>query len=151
MTTWADTITLDTGATLQGELAQYEAGGDCQIKITEGELRQVIIIVPCYRVQSFMRTSQHLPVAVSHIPAVPAPPSVPQIPSFVTAETDADPAWPAPTVQPPPTPPSYTPKLSSVPETPFMPIADPITEAPPEEVPIEGGSSPQETWHPVHF
>lgn len=60
----ADTITLDTGATIQGDLARFEFGGDCQISVTEGELKGVIVIVPCQRVESFARTTQRLPSAI---------------------------------------------------------------------------------------
>ena len=60
----ADTITLDTGAAIQGELARFEFGGDCQISVTEGPLTGVIIIVPCQRVESFARTGQRMPSAI---------------------------------------------------------------------------------------
>lgn len=57
----ADSITLDTGATIEGDLARYEYGGDCQLSVTEGDLSGVILIVPCHRVQSFVRTSMRAP------------------------------------------------------------------------------------------
>lgn len=60
----ADTITLDTGAAIQGDLARFEFGGDCQISVTEGDLAGVIIIVPCQRVESFARTGQRMPSAI---------------------------------------------------------------------------------------
>ncbi|MES2637930.1 MAG: hypothetical protein V4850_00545 [Myxococcota bacterium] len=60
----ADSITLDSGATIEGDLARYEFGGDCQLSVTEGPLTGVIVIVPCHRVQSFMRTSVRTPVAI---------------------------------------------------------------------------------------
>ncbi len=60
----ADSITLDTGATLEGDLARYEFGGDCQLSVTEGDLSGVIVIVPCHRVQSFVRTSVRTPVPI---------------------------------------------------------------------------------------
>ncbi len=60
---YADSITLDSGATIEGDLARYEFGGDCQISVTEGELSGVILIVPCHRVEAFVRTN----------PVVPAP------------------------------------------------------------------------------
>ncbi|MDP2317094.1 MAG: hypothetical protein Q8P41_29650 [Pseudomonadota bacterium] len=61
---FADSITLDTGATIEGDLARYEFGGDCQLSVTEGELTGVILIVPCHRVQSFMRTAVRTPVPI---------------------------------------------------------------------------------------
>lgn len=60
----ADSITLDTGATIEGDLARYEFGGDCQLSVTEGELAGVILIVPCHRVQSFVRTAVRAPVPI---------------------------------------------------------------------------------------
>ncbi|MDP2306967.1 MAG: hypothetical protein Q8P18_13160 [Pseudomonadota bacterium] len=61
---WADSITLDTGATIEGDLARYQLGGDCQLSVTEGPLTGVIVIVPCHRVQSFMRTAIRTPVPI---------------------------------------------------------------------------------------
>ena len=63
-TAFADSISLDTGATIEGDLARYELGGDCQISVTEGELAGVIVIVPCHRVSSFVRTSIRTPVPI---------------------------------------------------------------------------------------
>jgi hypothetical protein len=60
----ADSITLDSGATIEGDLARYEFGGDCQISVTDGELAGVILIVPCHRVQSFVRTAVRAPVPI---------------------------------------------------------------------------------------
>ena len=60
----ADSITLDTGVTIEGDLARYEFGGDCQISVTEGELRGVILIVPCHRVEAFVRTTPALPTPI---------------------------------------------------------------------------------------
>jgi hypothetical protein len=63
-TAWADAITLDTGAVIQGDLARFEFGGECQISVTEGDLAGVIVTVPCQRVTSFVRTGPHLRVGV---------------------------------------------------------------------------------------
>lgn len=60
----ADTITLDTGATIEGDLARYEFGGDCQVSVTEGPLTGTIVIVPCHRVESFVRTQVRTPVPI---------------------------------------------------------------------------------------
>ena len=65
----ADTITLDTGAVIEGDLARYEFGGDCQVSVTEGQLSGVILIVPCHRVESFMRTTVRTPVAIGAVKA----------------------------------------------------------------------------------
>lgn len=61
---FADSITLDTGATIEGDLARYEFGGNCQLSVTEGDLAGVILIVPCHRVESFQRTSARRPVPI---------------------------------------------------------------------------------------
>jgi len=66
----ADSITLDTGATIEGDLARYEFGGDCQVSVTEGDLAGVIVIVPCHRVSSFVRTNVRAPVPIG-LPAAP--------------------------------------------------------------------------------
>jgi hypothetical protein len=60
----ADTVTLDTGAVIEGDLAHYEFGGDCQISVTEGSFTGVILIVPCHRVESFVRTAVRTPVPI---------------------------------------------------------------------------------------
>ncbi|MFZ5480349.1 MAG: hypothetical protein ACOZNI_26530 [Myxococcota bacterium] len=60
----ADTILLDTGAAIDGDLARWEFGGDCQISVTEGGLVGAIVIVPCHRVQSFVRTGDRTPVPI---------------------------------------------------------------------------------------
>lgn len=85
----ADTITLDSGAIIEGDLARYEMGGDCQVSVTEGPLVGVIVIVPCHRVQAFVRTG---PVEVPVLAAVVAPelplaePLVPEFEDFIAEE-----------------------------------------------------------------
>lgn len=53
----ADTVTLDNDVVLEVDLARYEVHGDCQMSVTEGELQGAILIVPCHRVKSFVRTT----------------------------------------------------------------------------------------------
>jgi hypothetical protein len=69
-TALADTITLDTGAAIEGDLARYELGGDCQISVTEGALQGVIVIVPCHRVRAFVR--------LDSVPPAPLAPMEPE-------------------------------------------------------------------------
>lgn len=84
----ADSITLDSGAIIEGDLARYEFGGDCQISVLEGPLAGAILIVPCHRVETFTRTSPRRPVAVA-TPAAPgtsyAPPVAAPAPAPVAA------------------------------------------------------------------
>ncbi|MSQ03823.1 MAG: hypothetical protein EXR71_18370 [Myxococcales bacterium] len=61
---FADTVTLDNGTLLAAALARYELDGDCQMTMTEGELEGAIVIVPCYRVLSFTRTSNSAPLVL---------------------------------------------------------------------------------------
>lgn len=85
----ADTITLDSGAIIEGDLARYEMGGDCQVSVTEGPLVGVIVIVPCHRVQAFVRTG---PVAVPVLAGIVVPeapvaePPAPMMPEFMVQE-----------------------------------------------------------------
>ncbi|MBM4391884.1 MAG: hypothetical protein FJ090_12245 [Deltaproteobacteria bacterium] len=69
-TALADTITLDSGAVIEGDLARYEMGGQCQLSVTEGLLVGVIAIVPCHRVLAFVRAA---PVDAPVLAAVVAP------------------------------------------------------------------------------
>jgi hypothetical protein len=83
----ADVLTLDSGATIEGDLARYEFGGDCQIGVTEGELLGAIVIVPCQRVVSFVRTEVRTSEIIAVVDAEPEP-SAP-------LELHADPPLPA--------------------------------------------------------
>lgn len=85
---WADTITLDTGGVVEGELAHYEHGGDCRVSVDDGPLQGAIVIVPCYRVVSFVRTSRGPPPAVGAPAAATSPPSEPP-PASVPVPTAA--------------------------------------------------------------
>lgn len=66
----ADTITLDTGAVVEGDLARYELGGDCQVSVTEGPLTGVILIAPCHRVLAFVRSPHAAPQVLAAIEPV---------------------------------------------------------------------------------
>lgn len=70
---FADSLTLDSGATLQGELAVYQYGGDCQISVSEGELRGAIVIVPCAHINRLERSADPA-VATVVAPEAPAEP-----------------------------------------------------------------------------
>ncbi len=55
---YADTLELDNGAVLVGELAAYDRVGDCHIAVGEGALAGAIVVVPCARVARFEREAE---------------------------------------------------------------------------------------------
>ncbi len=92
----ADTITLDTGAVIEGDLARYELGGDCQVSVAEGPLTGVILIAPCHRVLAFVRSPDSTPRVLAAVapaavatvePAVETPvvevPLADEVPAFL--------------------------------------------------------------------
>lgn len=97
----ADTITLETGVTIEGDLARYELGGDCQVSVTEGDFQGVIVIVPCHRIAAFVRAPKAAPVVVAVVEPEPAevtveqPLSTPSAASIAEALAAALPAAPA--------------------------------------------------------
>jgi hypothetical protein len=138
----ADTITLDTGAVIEGDLARYEFGGDCQISVTSGNLSGVILIVPCYRVQSFVRTTVRAPVPIgSYTPPETSQPPNTQPPT--AQPPDSQPVATAPPASPPATQPPAAPPV----EVPIIPMSfgEPVFEPEPEEVPVEGTAAPAES------
>lgn len=100
---YADTITLDTGAVVEGDLNRYEHGGDCEVKVTGGDLEGVVLIAPCFRVQSFVRT-ERAPVAVARFEPPPVLAPVPGVASggegVVVADAAPPPPPPAPSAEP---------------------------------------------------
>ncbi len=130
----ADTITLDSGAVIEGDLARYEMGGDCQVSVTEGPLVGVILIVPCHRVQAFVRTGPvEAPIlAAVVVPEVPvAEPLEPEVPDFMveeealaeamdTEEIETDEGAGDPPALEPPSAPSYD-AIAQPREAPTMP------------------------------
>jgi hypothetical protein len=52
-TALAGTITLDTGAVVEGDLAVYEHQGNCQVSVTDGGLQGSILVLPCSRLVAF--------------------------------------------------------------------------------------------------
>ncbi|HNC99935.1 MAG TPA: hypothetical protein PKW90_27660 [Myxococcota bacterium] len=123
----ADTITLDTGAVVEGVLNRYEHGGDCEVKVTGGDLEGVVLIAPCFRVQSFVRT-ERAPVPVARFEPPPAlPPVVEEGAAVVDAAPQAPPALP----MPPPEPVAYAAPDYSAPPPAYGP--PPSTYAAPPE------------------
>ena len=80
----ADTITLDTGAVIEGDLARYELGGDCQVSVTEGPLTGVILIAPCHRVLAFVRSPDAAPRVLAAVETtVVEVPLADEVPAFL--------------------------------------------------------------------
>ncbi len=131
---YADTITLDTGAVVEGDLNRYEHGGDCEVKVTGGDLEGVVLIAPCFRVQSFVRT-ERAPVAVARFEPPPVSAAVPAGASGGEGVVVADAA-------PLPPPPSPSPESAPLVEPAYgpPPVAyAPLPEgyvAPPEDRPV---------------
>lgn len=65
---FADTLTLDNGAVVEGELAAYQYGGDCHISVTDGDLAGAIVTLPCERLTRFER---ELPVEAPLVEVLP--------------------------------------------------------------------------------
>ncbi len=116
---YADTITLDTGAVVEGDLNRYEHGGDCEVTVTGGDLEGVVLIAPCFRVQSFVRTAP-APVPVARFEPPPASSPLPPVNQSGEGVAVADAA--------PPPPPSL-PMEDPAPQAVLPPVA--ATYAPP--------------------
>ncbi len=142
----ADSITLDTGAVIEGDLARYEPGGDCQVGIQEGALSGVVLIVPCYRIQSFVRTGPVRPERVGSLGPTPAtragPPTVlpAENPPATDTLAESSPAGP-PTSGPPAA--AMAPVDAELAEAedestplPDIPLAQPYMDVPTAEVAI---------------
>lgn len=148
---YADSITLDTGATIEGDLARYELGGDCQVSVTEGELAGVIVIVPCHRVASFVRTSIRTPVPIGLAEEV-AKRSRVEDPYAAVKEEPAV-AEAAPTVELPPArtvagEPLYDePLFPSSPTEPILPSQ--VVDAPAAGTPVDAAEAVEESVEPA--
>ena len=131
----ADSITLDTGAVVEGDLSRYQQGGNCEVVVTQGELMGVTLSVPCYRLQSFVRT--HAPVAPpqasapaqAYTPPVPAQPASPDSPSVYAQPPYPDARPSAPTYAPAPYSPAQP--TAQAPQVPSVPAPIPPAPAPP--------------------
>lgn len=61
----ADTLTLDSGATIEGALVSYDPAGECRVEVAAGALSGTTLLVPCARLLSFERAPRDLEPAVS--------------------------------------------------------------------------------------
>jgi hypothetical protein len=127
---WADTLQLDNGAVLVGQLAAYDRAGECRIEISQGELAGASVVVPCSRITRFEREKPAAFVRVGPPPApAPAPAPAAPPPEPVVEAAIALPAAPPPVM---------------VPEIPVE-IVDHPTEIPEDvEVPVDAVSEEDE-------
>jgi hypothetical protein len=58
----ADSLQLDNGAKLTGQLAAYEAGGTCRIAIGAGDLAGTEVVLPCSRITKFEKDPDDAPI-----------------------------------------------------------------------------------------
>ena len=131
----AATIQLDTGASVEGDLAVYKLDGDCQISVTDGPLTGSILIVPCARVTRFER---------SPAPALVVAVEAPEAATVLVAPAAASPALVAEEVEPmdvvpepAAAPPTDAPGANSPPPEPdALPLAMPLSQAAPTAEPL---------------
>ncbi len=119
----ADTLTLDNGAVIEGELIRYAPDGECAVEVRTGPLQDTTLTLPCARIMRFERAL----VA----PASPLPLAAPQP---VASPVEASPAAAPPVEAPPAAPP--------VEVLPTEPVAAPpevsAIESAPEQAPFAG-------------
>lgn len=89
----ADTITLDNGAVIDGDIAEYQPAGDCRIAVTGGPLEGATVTLPCRRLARFERDpNDFAPVTPAPVEEVDVQPEPPQA---LTDVPDPPPAVPA--------------------------------------------------------
>ena len=118
----ADTLSLDTGVELEGDLVRYEQQGTCEIALRGGGLDGATLTLPCARLTRFDRdpndfapVSQTLVLEEDLLAAVAEP-------------IDATPLAAAPAVEAPPV-------EAPLVETPVL--LPPLAVAPPAPAPVE--------------
>ena len=127
---FADTITIDTGASIDADLARYEADGDCQLSVTEGDLQGVIVILPCSRIVAFQRAERPKPIVYGAVMPLDMPVDMPVNGAVTEEVTEVEPsgAAEAPGVRAPALPDSIAALKADDFVTPF-PVADQEYEA----------------------
>ncbi len=159
---WADTLTLDTGAVLDGHLTAYDHAGSCELVVASGELAGALVVLPCHRLLRMERTADPTlgagaPVAVQPLPAV-APPAgaegvvdspaatAPLVvagpepePVALADGAAADPGRPPAAAAAPAPPPAETAPAETAPAEPAPAVTAPAETAPAETAPAETG------------
>ncbi len=85
----ADSFQLANGSQVEGTLATYELGGNCQIFVSSGQVRGATLLLPCEEIVAFSRPEAE-PMAVA--PAAAAPVTAVEAPVVVAAAAPLDPA-----------------------------------------------------------
>lgn len=134
----ADSFKLANGSLVEGTLATYELGGNCQIFVASGPVRGATLLLPCAEIQAFSRTSPaaafggleveevRAPAALAPL-AEPAPVAAPPPPA-------APAAVPAPPAEPVPAPvgsPAPEPVSAALPAGMVLPGDEPLAQAAP--------------------
>lgn len=65
----ADAFTLANGSVVEGTLATYELGGNCQIFVASGPVRGATLLLPCDEILSFARPGSQPPQLTAVTPA----------------------------------------------------------------------------------
>lgn len=139
----ADAFRLANGSVVEGTLATYELGGNCQIFVAAGPVRGATLLLPCAEILAFQRPGAEAPALVSAVPATapaaalaveevraPAPLVIP-ISEPEQAPGAASPAQEAPTALPA----ADEPVSASLPEGYALPGDDALAERAPVEDP----------------
>jgi hypothetical protein len=140
----AATIQLDTGATVEGDLAVYKLDGDCQISVTEGPLTGSILIVPCARVTRFERAPAPPTLVSVELPPLEAPTEAADAP-LVTEEVEPMDVVPEPVAAPPS---DASDALGPPPDPDAMPLALPLSQAPATPAEPEAEPAPEPAAEP---
>lgn len=71
----ADAFRLANGSTVEGTLATYELGGNCQIFVASGPVRGATLLLPCTEILSMSRPGAEAPALAATTPGPPAAPA----------------------------------------------------------------------------
>ncbi|MCK6505172.1 hypothetical protein L6R53_17535 [Myxococcota bacterium] len=134
----ADAFRLANGSVVEGTLATYELGGNCQIFVAAGPVRGATLLLPCAEILAFQRPGAEAPALASAAPAAPI--AVEQVagpPALVipVSEPEQAPAAASPAEAPAPPTPSDEPVSASLPEGYALPGDDALAEAAAPEAP----------------
>lgn len=155
----ADSFDLANGSTLEGTLATYELGGNCQIFVSAGPVRGATLLLPCSEILAMRRPG----VQPAAAPAAPAAPGL-EVEALVAPAAVVVPAQTAPQAvqmapeaaqlpdetpsilvieepepEPEAAPAPPAPVAASLPEGYALPVAAPAADAVAVAEPVEAG------------